>query len=261
MASGPTLDPAELEAFRAVAAAENLDPSDRWVGGYVDYEWAHLRRVLRAYGIDLAGKRAFELGCNIGASSVVMAKLGAAVEAVDIDARFTRVARANVALHHVAEHVRVTHVDDTTALPLRSGSFDFVLANSVLEYVPAPQRGAVLAELHRILRPGGLMLICGTSNRLSPREVHSGKWLVNYLPRGWFERGDSEPERGIAPWQLLATTRGGFSVVGQDRWLEARRAIHGKPSWPMRALDMGARLAGLAPGLLAPNIELLLRKS
>lgn len=43
------------------------------------------------------------------------------------------------------------------ALPLASESFDVVVSTQVLEHVPEPQR--VLAELYRVVRPGGTLLL------------------------------------------------------------------------------------------------------
>ena len=47
-------------------------------------------------------------------------------------------------------------VADATALPFRSGAVDRVASNSVLEHIAYPHE--VLAECHRVLRPGGVMV-------------------------------------------------------------------------------------------------------
>ncbi len=47
-------------------------------------------------------------------------------------------------------------VADATALPFRSGAMDRVGSNSVLEHIAYPHE--VLAECHRVLRPGGVMV-------------------------------------------------------------------------------------------------------
>jgi SAM-dependent methyltransferase len=47
-------------------------------------------------------------------------------------------------------------VADATALPFRSGALDRVASNSVLEHIAYPHE--VLAECHRVLRPGGVMV-------------------------------------------------------------------------------------------------------
>jgi SAM-dependent methyltransferase len=54
-----------------------------------------------------------------------------------------------------AEHP-VDVVADATALPFASGTLDRVASNSVLEHIAYPHQ--VLAECHRVLRPGGVMV-------------------------------------------------------------------------------------------------------
>jgi SAM-dependent methyltransferase len=48
-----------------------------------------------------------------------------------------------------------TYVCDLTAIPVEAARFDAVICTQVLEHVPDPS--AVLAELRRILRPGGTL--------------------------------------------------------------------------------------------------------
>jgi SAM-dependent methyltransferase len=85
------------------------------------------------------------------------------------------------------------------------------LCNSVLEYVRPDQLAAIVGELRRVLKPGGRLLVTGTSSRLSPKEVHSGRWLVNYLPRridSWLGRCR---QRGLDPFRLRRLVRDGFT--------------------------------------------------
>jgi SAM-dependent methyltransferase len=55
--------------------------------------------------------------------------------------------------------VPLDYVSDLTAIPVEDGRFDRILCSQVLEHVPNPPR--VLAELHRVLKPGGRIL-CST---------------------------------------------------------------------------------------------------
>jgi SAM-dependent methyltransferase len=52
-----------------------------------------------------------------------------------------------------------TYVCDLQSIPVEHGRFDFIIFNQVLEHVPEPQR--VLAELYRVLKPGGKMIYTG----------------------------------------------------------------------------------------------------
>ncbi|TZG28809.1 class I SAM-dependent methyltransferase [Sphingomonas montanisoli] len=237
--------------FEEAARAAKMKPDDAWVEGYADYEWDHLRPLFAAYDIDPAGKDVLEFGCNVGGSAVVLAALGARLTAIDIDAATVAVARANLDRHGF-ENATTLPVPDTRAIPLRDAGFDVIVANSVLEYVPADWLAQVFGEFHRLLRPGGHLLICGTASRLSPIELHSRRWGINWLPRAILP-GE---QRGLGPIALAKAVRGRFVDASGDHWVAARRAIHGRLSPINRAIAALAR----SPGWIAPYIELLLLK-
>lgn len=54
------------------------------------------------------------------------------------------------------KHIRRKLVGDLHRLPLKDNSFDLVTANVVLEHIAEPS--LLLAEIHRVLRPGGRFL-------------------------------------------------------------------------------------------------------
>ena len=56
----------------------------------------------------------------------------------------------------IARHENVDVVGDGLRLPLAGGEFDGAVLDAVLEHVPDPFR--VVAEVHRVLRPGGFVL-------------------------------------------------------------------------------------------------------
>jgi SAM-dependent methyltransferase len=258
-------DSSAADAFAIRARALGLDPGDAWVGGYVDYEWKMLGAILRGYRIDLRGLQALEFGCNYGASSIVMAGLGAFVRGVDVDPSAVELARHNAARYGRPDIV-LHHVPDTRRLPFRDGEFDFVLCNSVLEYVCTPHLAGIVRGLRRVLKPGGRLLVTGTSSRLSPRETHSGRWLVNYLPRGLDRRLGRNWQRGLSPLLLHRLVRDGFvdedAADGGRSWASARAAMRGTGSAPLpvRAVAAAARLLGLGPGWLTPNLSVMLKR-
>jgi SAM-dependent methyltransferase len=247
--------------FEAASRAAGYDPDDPWIGGYVDYEWDHLRVIAENYGLKMPATRVLEFGCNVAASSIVMAASGAQVTAIDVDAEMIRIAHANVARYGLQGRVAVHHVPDTRTLPFADSAFDVIIANSVLEYVADEYLDAIIADLHRVCAPDGQMLICGTASRLSPKEVHSGRWLVNYVPRFLdpIIYGKSA-QRGLAPWRLAAALRPYFTDVTGDKWAEGRRRIHGRLSPGMQIVRALTKVMGVTPGWLSPNIELLARR-
>lgn len=247
--------------FEEAAHAAGYDPDNKWIGGYVEYEWAHLRPLLDVYDFKPAGARILEFGCNVGASSIVIAAMGGDVTGIDVDAQMTAIASANVLRHGLADHVKIVHVADTRSQPFASECFDLVLANSVLEYVRADELPAILQEIHRVMKPGGRLLLCGTASRLAPREIHSRRWLVNYVPR-WIDRVSGKKlQRGLSPRHLARSLDGRFTVMPGDHWLKGRLAVHRKISPLVWVLERICRAIGIEPGWLAPNIELLLCKN
>jgi SAM-dependent methyltransferase len=253
--------------FVAKASALGLDPENTWIGGYVEYEWQHLRPILHAYGVAVAGKRVLEFGSNIGASAIVFAQLGAQVQAADVAADFVDLARCN-ALRYGVECIDFQHVPDTRSLPFATGSVDLVSCNSVLEYVHPDHLAAVQREIDRVLKPGGLILVTGTSSRLWPREVHSHAWLVNYIPRS-IERllPLKQPlTRGVWPWSIRHGFGPGYrNLDAEDRgraFLAARAAmVPPKDGSAHRLIAAVARMTSVGPGMLMNNISCLLRKA
>lgn len=249
-------------AFEAQARKLGLRPRDPWVGGYVDYEWDHLRLVLDHLPLRLEGLPMLEFGCNVGASAILFAHLGARVCAVDIAADWVKLAQLN-AERYGMDGIDFVHVPDSCRLPFADGQFRLIACNSVLEYVAAGQQGAVQRELDRVLAPGGAILLTGTSNRLWPREAHTGRWLVNYLPRACDRLWGKPLQRGVWPW----TARHGFGphyrnldTADPANYFARSRRSMGTPSHLLAPLLWTAATLGVGPGLLAQHISCLLVK-
>jgi SAM-dependent methyltransferase len=74
---------------------------------------------------------------------------------------------------------------DLQALDFPAGSWDYAMLNEVLEHVPDDRRA--LAEIHRILKPNGLLFIF-SPNRWFPFETHgvrmkrSGRQVPHWVP-------------------------------------------------------------------------------
>lgn len=259
----PTVSSALMhKAFELQARRLGLRPSDRWVGGYVDYEWDHVRHVVGALPRQLDGLKVLEFGCNVGASAILFAHLGARVTAIDIDAGWIELARFN-ARRYGQDAIDFEHVRDSRALPYAAGQFDLVVCNSVLEYIDTAQLPQIQRELDRVLAPGGLILVTGTSNRLWPRERHSGNWIGNYLPRALDRWLGVRWQRGLSPWRA----RHGFGAhydnldnADVDGFFARSRRAMGMSESRLDAVRLAAGLLGTAPGLLTPYMSCLLQK-
>jgi ubiquinone/menaquinone biosynthesis C-methylase UbiE len=78
------------------------------------------------------------------------------VTASDLAAHMLAVASENVRAAHVSESIHLV-LTDCKKLPDADATYDAVMSNSIVHHIPEPRR--VLAELWRILKPGGLLFV------------------------------------------------------------------------------------------------------
>ena len=121
------------------------------------------RALLRAAG-PVDGLGVLDVGCGTGRMTDVLARNGANVVGLDLDAAMLAVAAQRTPAPLT--------LGDAAALPIRDASFDVTVAVTLCEFVA--DVGAVFAELARVTRPGGRFVV-GSLNRSSP-------W-------GWLGRG------------------------------------------------------------------------
>jgi SAM-dependent methyltransferase len=118
------------------------------------------------------GMRVLDLGCGEGRHAFEAYRRGAHVVAVDLSARDLATTRDwCAAMRQTGEApagASATAVrGDLLALPFPDASFDRVIASEVLEHIP--DDGTAMAELTRVLRPGGLAAV--TVPRWLPERV------------------------------------------------------------------------------------------
>jgi ubiquinone/menaquinone biosynthesis C-methylase UbiE len=82
--------------------------------------------------------------------------IDAAVTATDLAEQMLIVAQQNVNAAGFARSIRLV-LADCKQLRDASGSYDVVMSNSIVHHIPEPLQ--VLAELWRILKPGGLLFV------------------------------------------------------------------------------------------------------
>jgi SAM-dependent methyltransferase len=123
-----------------------------------------------------------------------------------------------LAIQGIDEHYRSAHVEQAsiTSLPFANASFDSCLCLDVLEHLPYDQQAVALAELRRVLKPGGELLVTvpnlahlqsrvhfalrGTLMRTAAPAKHPGdRPLCEYLALGRRAGFDVVSSRGIFP--------------------------------------------------------------
>jgi SAM-dependent methyltransferase len=109
-----------------------------------------------------AADRLLDIGSGFGRHAFEAFRRGATAIACDLGLDELRACRATFAAMAASgeapEGAEAGAVRGSTlALPFADGAFDRVIASEVLEHIPAD--GRALAELHRVLRPGGTMAV------------------------------------------------------------------------------------------------------
>ncbi len=97
--------------------------------------------------------RVLDLGCGTGiVARVLRERLGGATKIVGLDASPPMIAKART----VAPELE-WHEGNAMALPFADRSFDLVLSQQMLQFVP--DRAAALREVRRVLAPGGRLIV------------------------------------------------------------------------------------------------------
>lgn len=97
-----------------------------------------------------SGQRVLDVACGTGVVAVTAALRGAQVDGLDLSPALLDEARRNAALVDAPMHFRE---GDVEALPYPDASFDVVLSQFGHMFAPRPE--VAIAEMLRVLRPGG----------------------------------------------------------------------------------------------------------
>ena len=154
---------------------------------------------------DWRGKSVLDLGCGGGFMAEALTRKGARVIGIDPSAPAIEAARKHAEATRLSIDYRAASGEH---LPVPDGSLDCVVVVDVLVHVADP--AIVLDEVHRVLKPGGLVLF-DTLNRTVLAAfafVFLGEVVLRIGPRG-----THDPQKFIKPLELRAMLlRKGFDV-------------------------------------------------
>lgn len=131
-------------------------------------------------------QRVLDVGCGGGFTSEFLATRGAIVSGVDQSHDCILAARTHAERQSLAIDYQQGYAE---ALPYPDHSFDVVVCVDVLEHVADPLRS--LAEIHRVLKPGGVFCFDTINRTFRSRLILI--WLLENLLR--------EIPQGIHDWQ------------------------------------------------------------
>ena len=184
---------------------------------------------------DLApGQRVLDLGCGWAYGTYWARAIGCRVAGVDLGMDQLRWARRTL---EGGSGLGLTNAN-AKALPFRDMSFDRAFSVEMMEHVFRPDREAVLAEIARVLKPGGRLAL-STPNPSSPIEAVKRlavRWpaLRRRLPSSCFPEA-ADDARAYHPYHYhhpLALAelrerleRAGFDVDGSLRFLFVAKTL------------------------------------
>ena len=119
------------------------------------------------------GMKVLDCGCGPGTISMGLAKAVAPGELHGVDIEASQVAMAQAAARSGGHDNAHFQVSDATNLPFADNTFDVVHCHAILMHVPNLTQ--VLAEVKRVLKPGGI---------LSARESVIGAYIFEPDPQG-----------------------------------------------------------------------------
>ena len=213
---GVSVDPQEIDKFARMAETW-WDPEGEMkplhalnpvrVGYIRDHLAAHFaptaapgRSFAPLNGIDL-----LDVGCGAGLLAEPLARLGAAVTAIDASADAVKAGRVHAELQGLEIDYRVGTVE---ALAETGRQFDAVTIMEVIEHVPDVY--AFLATCGRLVKPGGLAVVSSVNR--TAKSFLLAKVGAEYV-LGWLPRGTHDWRRFVKPSEAARGLRAGHLRV------------------------------------------------
>ena len=131
----------------------------------------------------LADIHLLDAGCGSGNYASALIPHVGHIDAIDLNPGMLAVAKTKLRDAIDGEAIAF-HQGNLLALPFDDASFDAVMVNQVLHHLEPGAGDAydghaqALAEMHRVLRPGGIV----TVNFCSHPQVHHGFWFYGLIP-------------------------------------------------------------------------------
>lgn len=193
------------------------------------------------------GRSFCEVGSGSGTTSATLARMGARITLVDISPKSLAFARR----HFEGARLGADYaIQDGLRLGFRDGSFDVVWNGGVIEHFTDDGKVALIREMYRVTRPGGLLLIVVPNALDIPFRIgkwiaeRRGKWIFGYeddLSEGRFRR--LAARAGVAGAGFTAHNPiVGWWFLPYGRWFTDRLGLN-TPRWHARRTRFGHALA------------------
>ncbi len=122
-------------------------------------QWRALRKRTIALAHVQPGDQVLDVGCGTGTLALEVARLvGNSGRVTGIDPSTTQIARAHAksARRHLPAEFQLGVIEQ---IPFPDETFDAVFSTLMMHHLPAPLKRQGLAEISRVLKPGGRLII------------------------------------------------------------------------------------------------------
>jgi len=194
-----------------------------------DQAWR--RRMVALAGIS-PGQSVLDAACGTGDVAVIVRRRGAGrVVGLDFCEQMLDVARWK----HAGLNIE-WRLADATALPFDAADFDVVTIAFGLRNIPQPQ--TALAEFHRVLRPGGRLMVL----ELGPTTNGIFRWCFERI----MPRTAGLIARDRAAYQYLCDSMRAYKTPEELSAMIAQAGFTETRSWPL-TFRVGAIYRGVKP--------------
>lgn len=141
---------------------------------YLASDWSHQPSPFALFAMEYFPANAviLELGAGAGQDGLWFAKNGAEVTITDATSKgFDEINKRAKSMG--ARNITIVQIDVSTLLPFEDNSFDVVYAQQVLHYFDDSLTHKIMAEIARVLRPGGI--IAALVNSIEDPEYRAAK--------------------------------------------------------------------------------------
>lgn len=156
-----------------------MNAYETWFCGSSIWKWVTRRKLLPwvMQGSEL-GEHVLELGAGLGPATEELARLSGRLTSLEYDLRFAVKLSA-----HVNRSNTTVIQGDATALPFANSSFSSVIAILMLHHLRSKElQDSSLAEIRRVLRPGGAFLAFDIEDSWLHRVAHIHSTFVPLSP-------------------------------------------------------------------------------
>jgi SAM-dependent methyltransferase len=167
--------------------------------------------AIRAWFGPLQGRRALDLGCGTGRHTLALVEAGAEVLALDPTPEMLDRARRNRRLREAAPHLLWVRHALPRPLPLGDATFALAVLGLVAEHLSEPELHATMAEVARVLEPGGRCLL----SALHPDRTAEGQRARYIDPKTGVRRPIRTYHRSTADY-CAAAEQAGLVLTGEQ---------------------------------------------